>query len=135
MGFSLLPQESAELLMDFNLNHRLIFCGTLIAHFDTSIWLGGVANAEPPAELPPPSNLSEKALVPQAPPGDAHWEARPPGETSGKASAMPLPDRTWERERAKFRILRPAASNLSEYAPSQARPGIMWRFCIPIVKR
>jgi hypothetical protein len=55
------------------------------------------------------SSLSENALVPQAPPGNEHWEALPPGETGGKASEMPLPGRTWERERAKFRLLRQAA--------------------------
>jgi hypothetical protein len=57
-------------------------------------WKFGLIVASPLQRI---GRLAEHALVPQAPPGNAHGEALPPAKTSGRAAGRPLPGRTWER--------------------------------------
>jgi hypothetical protein len=62
-------------------------------------WPFGLIVASP---LQRTGSLAEQALVPQAPPGNAHGAARPPAKTRGRAAGRPLPGRTWERVSAAF---------------------------------
>jgi hypothetical protein len=81
------------------------------------------------------SSSSENALVPQAPPGNAHWEALPSDKTSGRAAGRPLPARTWERVSEEFCLLRQAARRYLIDAGGNAefcrsRPNIFFYFPI-----